>query len=131
RMLDSGEMMRKLALHAVRFSGLASLMRRLDAAAGAILMLHKVTAGPQGPLGVNSHLAVTPAFLDSVLVEIARLGYRFVSMDEALDRLASRAGEPFVVVTADDGYRDNLTEALPVLERHGAPLTLYIAPGLI
>ncbi|TIR45286.1 MAG: polysaccharide deacetylase, partial [Mesorhizobium sp.] len=28
-------------------------------------------------------------------------------------------------------YRDNMTEALPVLEKHGAPITIYVAPGLI
>ena len=32
----------------------------------------------------------------------------------------------FVCLTFDDGYRDNLQHALPILRRHGAPFTLYV-----
>ena len=44
---------------------------------------------------------------------------------------AAGAGGQFATITADDAYRDNLTEALPVLEKHGAPMTIYVAPALI
>lgn len=130
-MLDGGEAIRKLALNAARYSGLAPLARRFGGSLGAILMLHRVTAAPVSPLGINRHLAITPQFLNEILAEVARLGYRFISMDEALDRIRYPKAEPFVTITADDGYRDNLTEALPVLERHQAPITIYIAPALI
>jgi peptidoglycan/xylan/chitin deacetylase (PgdA/CDA1 family) len=53
-------------------------------------------------------------------------------MDEAVERI-KRGGSDglFAAITADDAYRDNLTEALPVLEKHGAPLMIYVAPALI
>ena len=55
-----------------------------------------------------------------------------MTLDEAVERIA-RGGTDgqFATITADDAYRDNLTEALPVLEKHGAPLTIYVAPALI
>jgi peptidoglycan/xylan/chitin deacetylase (PgdA/CDA1 family) len=34
-------------------------------------------------------------------------------------------------MTFDDGYRDNVTRALPLLERHGAHATFYLTAGLI
>lgn len=130
-MIDRGELLRKLVLHGARLSLLAPLAGRLFGGIGAIMMLHKVNDEPPRGIGVNRHLTVTPSFLDAVLTEVRRMGYVFVSMDEAVDRLKSRsAAERFVAITADDGYRDNLTDALPVLERHGAPITVHVAPAL-
>lgn len=129
-MLDRRETARKLVLSLA--GGAAPLARRLVGGVGAILMLHKVTEGAGGPLGVNDHLSIRPKFLDALLAEMKRLGTRFVSMDEAAERLSSGGrGERFATVTADDGYRDNIVEALPVLEKHQVPITIYVAPGLV
>ncbi|MGB3502342.1 MAG: polysaccharide deacetylase family protein [Mesorhizobium sp.] len=131
-MIDRGELLRKVALNVVRLSGLSAIAARFNVGVGAILMLHRVSDEPGRPYGFNRHLTITPAFLDAVLNETARLGFRFVSMDEAADRLTSaRSTEKFIAITADDGYRDNLTVALPILERYGAPISIYVAPSLI
>jgi hypothetical protein len=34
-----------------------------------------------------------------------------------------------VVVTFDDGYRDNLTNALPSAESKGVPITVFVTSG--
>ena len=130
-MLDAGEVVRKLVLHAARFSGLAPLLRSSLGGIGAILMLHRVTAGAGTPLGINRHLVITPEFLDAAITEMKRLGYLFTTMDDAVERLkVGRKLPRFATITADDGYRDNLSEALPILEKHAAPLTIYVSPGL-
>jgi len=36
-----------------------------------------------------------------------------------------------VAITFDDGYRDNLTVALPRLEKYSLPMTLFVAAGFI
>ena len=131
-MIDGGEVIRKLALNVARYSGLAPLARPLVGGIGAILMLHRVTAVPEKPLGVNRHLNIAPDFLDAVITDMKAQGYAFVSMDEAVERIKRGGADGlFAAITADDAYRDNLTEALPVLEKHGVPLMIYVAPALI
>lgn len=131
-MLDRGETLRKLAMHGAHYSGLASLARPFIGSVGAILMLHRTTASPERPDSFNQHLNIDPAFLDRLIAVMKGDGYQFVSMDEAVARLRGRRGEGrFVAITADDGFRDNLVEALPVFERHGTPFTVYVAPGLV
>ena len=78
-MIDGGEAIRKLALNVARYSGLAPLARPFVGGIGAILMLHRVTAVPEKPLGVNRHLNIAPDFLDAVIADMKRSGYDFVS----------------------------------------------------
>lgn len=56
-----------------------------------------------------------------------------VPLEAAIADLA--AGRPLppraVAVTFDDGYRDNLTHAVPVLEALGLPATFFLVPGLL
>lgn len=131
-MIDGSDTLRRLVLKGAGYSGLARLAQPLIGGMGAILMLHRVTAQRQRPTGLNSHLAIAPAFLDTLITDLKRQGYSFVTLDEAVERIGQGGGGGrFATITADDAYRDNLTEALPVLEKHGAPITIYVAPGLI
>ena len=96
---------------------------------GAILMLHHVRPWETRGFAPNRLLEVEPAFLDAALTRIAALGYDLVSLDEALARIAAPAARPFVALTFDDGYIDTATHALPILEKHKAPFTLYVTTG--
>ena len=104
--------------------------RGLAQGAGVILTLHHVR--PQGTQGFqpNGLLEITPDFLDRALTLIRAEGYDLVSLDEAVARLsAPRKGRFFVALTFDDGYRDNVEQAWPVLAKHGAPWTLFVTTG--
>jgi peptidoglycan/xylan/chitin deacetylase (PgdA/CDA1 family) len=130
-MQDARDRKIRLVMDAARLTGAARLLSPLLSGAGAILMLHRVTASPPGTLGLNDGLSVSPDFLDATLREVRRLGYALVSMDEAAESLATgRGNRRFAAVTLDDGYLDNLENALPVFEANDAPFTIFIAPGL-
>jgi len=53
--------------------------------------------------------------------------YRLARFEESWDH----KGKPTAVVTFDDGYADFVTGALPVLERMGIPVTLFVSTGLV
>ena len=96
---------------------------------GAILMLHRVREDSSGPYAPNRGLEITPAYLDAVLTFVRQRGFAIVSLDEAVRRLSAPPAQPFVALTFDDGTRDTLHVALPVLARHNAPFAVFVTTG--
>ncbi len=105
--------------------------------AGMILMFHHVAPKRANRLGVNTGLEVTPETLEGVLTSMKAQNYDIISMDEVPERLVRARSDQrrFAALTFDDGGRDNLIHAAPILQRHGAPFTIYVttsfASGLI
>ncbi|MEM6461415.1 MAG: polysaccharide deacetylase family protein [Pseudomonadota bacterium] len=130
-MSDNTEKLRKLVFRGLIASRLPRLLEPLLGGEGAILAAHRVTGSKGTRNGFNSHLVIHPVFLDELIAEMKAHGFVFVSMDEAIDRIGSGfSKERFAALTLDDAFRDNLIEALPVLEKHETPFTVYVAPGL-
>ena len=97
---------------------------------GAILTLHHVRPPRSVAFRPNALLEITPDYLDRALTLIRKRGIDIVSLDEAVARLKNRKPSPFfVALTFDDGYRDNVEHAWPILARHQAPWTLFVTPG--
>lgn len=58
--------------------------------------------------------------------------FRFVSLDEAVQALREGRLRPgTVVVSFDDGYRDNLEVACPILSELGIPAAFFVATGFM
>lgn len=76
----------------------------------------------------NPELFVSPQFLASRFELLKRGGFNVLPLAEAAQRL--RAGslpERSVVITFDDGFYDFQAAALPVIESHGFPTTVYLS----
>jgi peptidoglycan/xylan/chitin deacetylase (PgdA/CDA1 family) len=60
-------------------------------------------------------------------------GCRLVALSDGLQALQSRSPSqsPAVAITFDDGYRDNFTQAFPLILRYRTPATIFVATGLI
>jgi peptidoglycan/xylan/chitin deacetylase (PgdA/CDA1 family) len=76
-------------------------------------------------------LHVTETKLERQLWALGRLGLRGVSMTQGITQLRRGARSNLVVLTFDDGYRDTLTAALPLLLRQGFSATCYLVSDRI
>lgn len=95
--------------------------RAVDYRRPRILMYHMV----RGPLrgGRFNKLRVAPAEFERQLQWLIDKGWRFAFLSE-LDEIAGQSKT--VVLTFDDGYRDNYTTAHPLLQKYGAKATLFL-----
>lgn len=90
-------------------------------------MYHRVARAESDPWG----LCVSPEHFAEQLAVLARYA-DIVPLEEFPSSLrAGRRSRPVVSITFDDGYADNLHVAKPILERHGAPATVFLATGSI
>jgi peptidoglycan/xylan/chitin deacetylase (PgdA/CDA1 family) len=89
-----------------------------------ILMYHQVDRPP--PRGTPMRgLVVAPATFARHMAMLRLLGLRGVAMRELMPYLRGERSGRVVGVTFDDGYQNNLEQALPVLQEHGFTATCY------
>lgn len=124
--------MKRLLLFLVYVSGLLSLWRYLHRKQITILALHGVADAKQAAGWRPLWERPSAAHLDTILTQFGR-HFTFLSLDEAVDIITGRAPavDHGLVLTFDDGYRNNVTDALPVLAAHDAPCTLFVATGFV
>lgn len=94
-----------------------------------ILFYHRIS---DRPCTRGSELEVTPSAFARQLDSLANSGWRLVPLS-AVPRLLTGAGKAgrYLAITFDDGYRDNVTAALPILRRYRAPAAFFVTTGFI
>jgi peptidoglycan/xylan/chitin deacetylase (PgdA/CDA1 family) len=99
--------------------------------AAAILNYHSVP-GPDVAAWIDPDNAISPAQFEAQIRFLASRR-RVVSLSELVRALERR--EPLrpgtVAITFDDGYRDFLTVAAPILERYRVPAIMFLPTGLV
>jgi peptidoglycan/xylan/chitin deacetylase (PgdA/CDA1 family) len=92
-----------------------------------VLMYHKVN-----DLSPNPTTVPTAVFAEQMAL-LGELRYTPVSLDAVRDHYLRRTELPpeAVLITFDDGYRDNLENAAPVLAEHGYPAVLFAPIGYL
>ncbi len=114
-------------LETLYFSAAYQLMRPFVAGCGVILTLHHVRPPRFDRFQPNRLLEVTPSFLEDVVDWLRRSRVDLISLDEMHRRLTDGdVSRRFVCMTIDDGYKDTLDWAYPILKKHRVPFTIYI-----
>jgi peptidoglycan/xylan/chitin deacetylase (PgdA/CDA1 family) len=114
-------------LESLYFTGAHWALKPLVGGVGAILTLHHVRPQRPARFQPNRLLEVTPEFLAGVIRYLRRSGLEPVSLDEMHRRMTERDfSRRFVCITFDDGYRDTLKWAYPILKEADVPFAIYV-----
>ena len=112
------------ALAAGWFSNRYAWWRRpVDLRHPRVLMYHMVS--PHRPGAKFNGLRVTPERFEAQLAWLKRKGWQFFTVSELWERWDTLP-ERSVAITFDDGYADNLHNALSLLEKYDARATIYM-----
>lgn len=107
--------------------------RYLTRGRAVVLMYHRVLTGDEWrTTGSHPAMAVTTKTFERQMAQVRR---RFVplTLDQFADRMLRR--QPFAdgscLITFDDGWRDTMTNALPVLRRANLPAVVFLPVNLM
>jgi peptidoglycan/xylan/chitin deacetylase (PgdA/CDA1 family) len=117
--------LRNAIFYGIRWAGFMPTLRNAFAGRATILMFHEIQRECRSELMTG----VSVSFLDYALNWMQREGWEFVGLEECLQRLSNDRSGRCAVITFDDGYRDNVSTALHILERYSAPFTMYVPTG--
>jgi|GEM_PF-6610330 len=95
---------------------------------GCVITLHRVT-GANAPLtGLNSFIEIKEDKLETAIVELKKLGSKFISLSEMEQSIYNRGSivEPLVHISFDDGYYDNYSRAFPILKKHHICFSIFV-----
>lgn len=125
-------MVRRVAAGAAGRLGLLTALERSARGSVTILCYHRVLPEDRRRAYHDPGLVVTPeTFRAHCKVLAAR--YQVMTLGSAFppESLMRRREKPIAVITFDDGYRDNLAYAAPILREAGLPATFFIVAGLV
>ncbi len=120
--------LKSTAIRGLHVSGVTRATVRFLGIEGVILMFHEIHDDPHIELWTGCRTE----FLERSIKWLRKTGWQIVTLKEAIGRLHHDApARRFAVITFDDGYRDNIVRALPILKREKVPFTVYIPSAAI
>jgi peptidoglycan/xylan/chitin deacetylase (PgdA/CDA1 family) len=98
-----------------------------------ILMYHYISTPPADADAYRTDLSITPELLSEQLDRLVADGYTTISLYQLLEYLTKGVPLPEkpVVLTFDDGYRDNYENAFPLLRKRGMTATFFVITDFI
>jgi peptidoglycan/xylan/chitin deacetylase (PgdA/CDA1 family) len=106
-----------------------SPVRRLSTWRGALILNYHRVGDPQASQADHSLWSASAEQFDAQLAELAR--HADIIEPEALEDVVRTGHGRHVLLTFDDGYRDNYDVAFPLLRAHGVRATFFVATGFL
>jgi peptidoglycan/xylan/chitin deacetylase (PgdA/CDA1 family) len=117
---------------AVHWSGAGRAFEIAARPGGAIILMYHSVALDDAARCIERGNRIHPGVFERQMAFLAA-ERRVLALSELVDEIAAGRTPPAgtVCITFDDGYRDNLTVAAPILEEHRLPATLFLVTGYV
>ena len=112
--------------------GLSSLYAKAQRESIATILMYHSVPTPDESRWIDPYNSLPAEAFDRQMRFLSRHRH-VISIDELIQKLSrqEKLERGTVVITFDDGYRDNLTVAAPILAKYNLPATIYLATGYI
>lgn len=118
------------AVYRLVLGSLGACARILEIRKPIIFCFHSVT-GPADNSSARSAMAVDVKYLERLILDLRSQATPIISLEEACRKITKADTDPFVVLTFDDGYRDNYHNLFPLMSRLQVPFTIFVTTGLV
>ena len=92
---------------------------------GYVLMLHRIGEPDNSALPQNEDLKVSKKHLEEFIVQ-AKKKYDIIKAEQIPEWIKEKHKKKFLVFTFDDGYKEILTEGLPLFQKYNIPFTVFL-----
>ncbi len=128
----STKLLISIAMRIIDFIGLPRLILSLKKPQAIILLYHGVSSQKGSGIFNYRKKFISPSAFEQHLIYLKK-NFDVVSLTELVETVATK--KPFsrslVAITFDDGYKNNFTEAYPILKKENVPATFFITTNFI
>jgi peptidoglycan/xylan/chitin deacetylase (PgdA/CDA1 family) len=98
-----------------------------------VLMYHHIQPYNLAKERGQTSLTVDNEVFDQQMAYLASSGYTAISAEQLINALLTKTGLPGkpIVITMDDGYKDNFEYAYPIIQKYGLTANIMIPTGLM
>ena len=120
---------RSLLARTLDLTGCGRMLRATSVWNGVLILNYHRIGDPHTSLLDRNLWSATDEDFDAQIEMISK-NFEVIGLNDLEAAFQRRRGR-YVMVTFDDGYRDNYTNAFPILKSHGVPATFFITTGFL